>query len=73
MKVVYIGPKNKDRLFFKNVTIDNVYEVVDEYSFDGISPQYLIKNDVDSVVWLPGDQFVQLNNKRESVIDSLLS
>ena len=73
MKLVFIGPKNKERLFFKNVTVDNVYEVVEEYSFDGIVPQYLIKNDVGDMIWLPGDQFVPLNNKRESVIDSLLS
>jgi len=73
MKLVFIGPKNKERLFFKNVTVDNVYEVVEEYSFDGIFPQYLIKNDVGDIIWLPGDQFVPLNNKRESVIDSLLS
>jgi len=73
MKLVFIGPKNKERLFFKNVTVDNVYEVVEEYSFDGIVPQYLIKNDVGDIIWLPGDQFVPLNNKRESVIDSLLS
>jgi hypothetical protein len=73
MKLVFIGPENKERHFFKYVTVDNVYDVVDEYSFDGIVPQYLIKNDAGNVIWLPGDQFVPLNNKRESVIDSLLS
>jgi hypothetical protein len=73
MKLVFIGPKNKERLFFKNITINSVYEVVDEYSFDGVFPQYLIKNDVGDIIWLPGDQFIPLNNKRESAIDSLLS
>ena len=71
MKVIFSKDTNQYTLY--TLTKGKCYDVLEHSVFGNRNPEYKIKNDLGSEIWVNSDHFERLDKKRESKIDSLLN
>ena len=70
MKVVY--KKSKEQTTIHTLTVGKIYEVLEIFKFGNRYPDYKVKNDNGTPIWVSSNLFFDLNKKRELIINSLL-